>query len=149
MADPTPEEAAAQAQYTRGPADTTGTQLPKGQASSVNTQDQQAQQAIAQDAVPTVATGTPQQTAPPAGTRPFTAPTQLPGEEDNLLLGPTSRPNEHVATGVMGNTTPPPTQTATWLSALRQASQDPEAPARVRELTRLVNALLSRTNGGS
>lgn len=59
-----------------------------------------------------------------------------------MLFGPTSRPNEHPATGAVPNAIPD--QASTWYPALQAAAQDPDAPANVRQLFSLVNMLMSK-----
>ena len=71
---------------------------------------------------------------------PETGPVPISNEDDSLLFGPTTRPNEHVTTGSFPpGKMPPPTRAVTRaLPALVRASKDPDASPQLKEMVRLL-----------
>lgn len=71
---------------------------------------------------------------------------QLTGN-DNLLMGPTDRPGEHVTAGnSLYAKRPVPENIAQWLPAITEAAQDPSAPAMFKNMLQL---LMYHINEGS
>jgi hypothetical protein len=155
MAQPTPEKAAATPPVTKGPA-TVGApsdQLPQGAATQLNQGMQQAQQSAqqAQQNAQSVQNQPQMPENPGAPTQgiqisaPETSQMPLGDNEDGMLFGPTSRPDEHVTTGGGAlSKTPPPQDMARWLPALRQAAQDPNAPKMFKEMLSLLTYHISQ-----
>lgn len=140
---------------------TPGEQLPQGAAQQVQESTAQAQQLDAQVQQATTPQ-LPQQGAPQgAPAEGVQAPQiqktprdgspggQLGNEEDNILFGPTDRPDENVSTGasVLSNTRATlPKDADKWLPALRIAAQDPSAPPMFKQMMQI---LLYKMNQGT
>lgn len=66
-------------------------------------------------------------------------PTVPPGETDQMLFGPTDRPQEPITTGHASvGPQPAPRDVAAWLPTLREAAEDPDAPESLKNMYRLV-----------
>jgi len=60
-------------------------------------------------------------------------------ESEQMLLGPTSRPQENVGSGMSPKgTLLPPKGIKSWFPSLDRASQDPEAPPQLKLLIQLL-----------
>lgn len=62
-----------------------------------------------------------------------------PNEDDELLFGPTGRPDEHIMAGVSSNAAKQlPPGSERWIPALAEAAQDPEAPQMFKDMLQLM-----------
>lgn len=128
----------------QGPADASGTQLPKGAAQNANQAYAEAQGANeaptgAQAPQSAGAETTEGQVEPTLVPRPRQGPIPLQSEEDNLLFGPTGRPTESITTGNLPNgRIPLPPNINKMIPILTQAVQDPDAPPQLRGLLQLL-----------
>lgn len=128
-------------QYVKGEASITEPQLAQGDATQLNQDAAQIpEQAAPQEPQIGEAPAQPEQPLPPVQTaKPETGPVNVSGEDDSLLYGPTSRPNEHVTTGAsLGAKATLPPDSHKWMPALVEAAQDPTAPAFFKEMLQVL-----------
>ena len=139
----------------------TSDQLPQGEAQAVNQADQQSKEQIQATDKANAEMGAPQTPAPPAPgsadqnlqaaaqetpqwqtVPPDVNPAPPLNEDEHALFGPTNRPNEPVTANANAQIRQNPPDMHLWFPALREAAQDPSAPAQLRTLYQLVIAKL-------
>jgi len=60
------------------------------------------------------------------------------GESEQMLLGPTARPQEPITAGIHGAKIDPPESARKWLPVVADAAKDPNAPPQIILLARLM-----------
>lgn len=136
MAEETPE-------YKKGPASVTEPQLPQGEASQLNEAADNAKKMASASGLAGAGQPEPEGAYVPQPVE-YAAPPRVTqeapgGESDNMLYGPTDRPQEAITTGaVPAGVQTHPKDMGEWLPALQEAAADPGAPEQLKNMLKLI-----------